>query len=136
MVALRLLPLEDFWWCTFRVSASAGLNVGAFKKYIDTVPANQFVFRGQENHKWRLRTTFYRSKRSILERFLVDDVLELRKVFSGVVTYKFNIDDPLDYAAFLNLAQHHGYPTPLLDWTLSPYVAAFFCVSKSSGEYS
>jgi len=33
---------------------------------------------------------------------------------------------PDENGAFFNLVQHHGYPTPLLDWTYSPYVAAFF----------
>jgi hypothetical protein len=105
-----------------------------FKTFAATLEPYQFIFRGQENNLWRLRTSFHRTGRSNLFRFDQQDVRSLYRHLSGLTTHKFNLPDPLDYAAFLNLIQHHGYPTPFLDWTYSPFIAAYFAFKNIRPE--
>ena len=96
-----------------------------YKAYVGNLKGSRLLFRGQ-NAPWKLRTAFHRGERYDLNRFLLEDIPALHRNLSAKTSHVFNLDNAREYGAFLNLAQHHGYPTPLLDWTYSPYVAAFF----------
>jgi len=104
-----------------------------YKAYVATLEERRFLFRGQ-NKPWRLHTSFHRRGRTDLTRFASDDVQALHKRLSARTKHVFNLLIPDEYGAFLNLVQHHGYPTPLLCWTYSPYVAAFFSYRGMSDE--
>jgi hypothetical protein len=115
----ELMPLEKNW--------------AEFMEYVSNLKGSRYLFRGQ-NEPWRLRTSFHRRGRADLGRFLSEDVPALYKHLSARTKHVFDLKNPDENGAFFNLIQHHGYPTPLLDWTYSPYVAAFFAYRGISNE--
>jgi hypothetical protein len=106
-----------------------------FKAYVAGLGGRQYIFRGQ-NEPWRLRTSFHRTGRAELARFLREDVPALHRHLSAKTRHVFDLQKPDENGAFFNLVQHHGYPTPLLDWSYSPYVAAFFAYRGISNKKS
>jgi FRG domain len=104
-------------------------NWDRFKAYANDLEHRRYIFRGQKE-LLRLRTGFHRTGRADLARFLADDIQTLHRHLSLRTSHIFNLNLPQENGAFFDLVQHHGYPTPLLDWTYSPYVAAFFAYHR------
>jgi hypothetical protein len=110
-------------------------NWKSFKEYISTLDHRRYIFRGQRELK-RLRTTFHRTGRADLRRYYHQDIKTLHRHLSQRTSHIFDLTNQDQNGAFFNLAQHHGFPTPLLDWTYSPYVAAFFAYRRLTNSES
>jgi hypothetical protein len=104
-----------------------------FKNHLENLKTHALIFRGQ-SAPWRLRTRFHRTGRSNLYRYVSEDIGQLHRNLSARTRHLFDLSRPDEFGSFCSLVQHHGYPTPMLDWSRSPYVAAFFAYRTVTHE--
>jgi hypothetical protein len=114
---------------------SRELSWGQFKTEISSFSGTKSIFRGQKS-PWKLRTTFHRNGRFRISEFTDKDVKQLHQKLSAITNHYFDLNIPDQNGAFFNLLQHHGYPTPLLDWSYSPFVAMYFAFKDWPKGYS
>jgi hypothetical protein len=117
-------------------------------------PSVPVLFRGQSSAKWDLETTLERSDHSedVAEYFRL--ILSIKPEIEISTQLKWSDSPSLDeieslarnydafsrrlgdfpHYAYMAYLRHHGFPTPLLDWSTSPFVAAYFAFEAATGD--
>ncbi len=118
VMAMRLRSAPQRKWIT---------RWKAFLEWTDQHSDSRWVFRGLGDELFSLTPSVGRTSKYELAQELA--VLELFKRRLP----EFRDEASLSQLDHLALAQHHGLPTRLLDWTTNPLVAAFFAVTSPPG---
>ena len=100
-------------------------------KYLPSPTQSQVIYRGQRDASWTLR--------SGLER-LIGKVPSKKEGEAVLKSFRMNIRGRLHFEAIgaeadmelWAIGQHFGLQTPLLDWSLSPYVALYFAFQQKA----
>ncbi|TAJ10496.1 FRG domain-containing protein [Marinilabiliaceae bacterium JC017] len=84
----------------------------------------EWIFRGQSCSDWQIRSSLERS--GIMNSFDKGEERMLYEFKRASRYYLSQNEIPQTLIDWLALLQHHGTPTRLIDFTKSPYIAAFF----------
>lgn len=130
---MKVIELDS--WEQFEVSLKTlRAEMAALRKekghhYISTP-----LFRGQSDASWELKTTLDRvTDRPFGMEAYFRAIQAVRPAVISITGKEWDLPQTFDSEKsvpqgyeFMIYLRHHGFPSPLLDWTRSPYVAAYF----------
>lgn len=104
------------------------------------------LFRGQSDRDWRLSTTLDRVKVSTSMEKYYNLIRSVKPAIESYTNLQWELPEykepdnsfwrsfPTKQYSYMIYLRHHGFPSPFLDWTLSPYIGAFFAVSDIKSD--
>jgi len=113
------------------------IKIESWKAFQDVIAGDNYrswAFRGQADAEWKLESTL---SRYLKDYHVIPEVWgkQERRIFRIFKrkAHQFLKHLPKDDDAFewLSIMKHHGAPTRLIDFTWSPYVAAFFAMEHA-----
>lgn len=104
-----------------------------FKSKIDSFRL-EWIYRGQADASWELASSLERSSLLGIDHEIeIVLIAEYRKAIRSFLDCR---EIPKTTLEWLSLLQHHGTPTRLIDFTESPYIAAYFAFQEEVSEMS